>query len=116
MDNLDNIQDAIGQVLSLEEQGKDLATTYDQLRLLGAVVGYIALLKAAAFGSKASDKISAAKVLVDLQESPQDIVERLRGAPFHDLTVRQLEHVVSALEEGRTDMSQVYEEARLLNE
>lgn len=71
-----------------------LDVTYDQLRLIGAVVGLKKLLEVALSASKDSDKVSAAKELSRLDEPPEVIAERLRGAPFVDLTLDQLEAIV----------------------
>ncbi len=114
MDNLHaaNTEEALRQVLALGAQGSGLDVTFDQLKLLGAVVGMVTLLQIAAYSDDDKAKASAAKVLVDLKEDPAEIVDRLRAAPFHDLTMKGIEHVIDEMSQGRTDMDAIYKEAR----
>ncbi len=114
MDNLQatNTEEALRQVLALGSQGSGLDVTFDQLKLLGAVIGMVTLLQIAAYSSDDKAKASAAKVLVDLKEDPAEIVDRLRAAPFHDLTMKGIKYVIDQMSLGRTDMEEMYEEAR----
>ncbi len=114
MDNLQavNTEEALRQVLALGEQGSGLDVTFDQLKLLGAVIGMVTLLQIAAYSTDDKAKASAAKVLVDLKEDPAEIVDRLRAAPFHDLTMKGIKYVIDQMSLGRTDMEAMYKEAR----
>lgn len=116
MDNLqaENTEKALREVLALGKQGSGLDVTFDQLKLLGAVVGMVTLLQTAAYSSDDKARVSASKILIDLKEDPAEIVERLRAAPFHDLTMKGIEHVIEEMSTGRTDMDAMYEEARQL--
>jgi hypothetical protein len=106
-----SVDNAVDQALSLNLHGRGLDVTYDQLRLMGAVVGQIALLQIAAFSNDEKARASAAKTLVDLKEDPAKLVERLRAAPFADFSPKQLEYVVDQLHLGRTDLTDIYKEA-----
>lgn len=105
---------ALREVLALGQQGTGLDVTFDQLKLLGAVVGMVTLLQVAATSPDDKARASAAKVLVDMKEDPATVVERLRAAPFNDLTMKGLQYVIDQMAEGRTDMEPIYTEAREL--
>ena len=109
-----NTEEALRQVLALGQLGGGLDVTFDQMKLLGAVVGMVTLLQIAAYSNDDKARASAAKVLIDLKEEPAEIVERLKAAPFNDLNMKGLEFIIDQMAEGRTDMQEMYGEARKL--
>jgi hypothetical protein len=69
--------------------------TFDQLKLVGAVVGLKKLLETVVDPeTDEKTRVSAAKVLVDIKEDPERIIERLRAAPYVEVTVEELEHMI----------------------
>ena len=104
----DKLQELVQQGLSLNR----MDFLYDQLRLVGAVMGLRTLVEVVTFGDNEAAKVSAAKMLMDLKEDPQDIVDRLKAAPFSDLSMDQLEHVLDRLTGGETDLKKLIDEAR----
>jgi len=112
----DNILNTPDKLQELVEQGLSLNRMdflYDQLRLVGAVMGLRALVEVVTFGENESARVSAAKMLMELKEDPQDIVDRLKAAPFSDLSMPQLEHVLDRLTGGgETDLKKLIDEAR----
>lgn len=104
----------------LEEVAPDLESvsrldyTFDQLKLVGAVIGLKKLLETVVDPeTDEKTRVSAAKVLVDIKEDPERIIERLRAAPYVAVTVEELEHMIKTgafekpetlqLTEGDTD-------------
>ena len=106
----DKLKELVAEGLALNR----MDFLYDQLRLVGAVMGLRALVETVTFSDNDSARVAAARLLMDLKEDPADLVERLKAAPFSDLTMDQLEHVVDRLTGGETDLSSLIEEARQL--
>jgi hypothetical protein len=110
-----DVLSAPDKLAELVEQGLSLNRMdflYDQLRLVGSVMGLRALVEVVTFGDNESARVSAAKMLMDLREDPQDIVDRLKAAPFADLSMDQLEHVLDRFGGGETDLKKLIDEAR----
>lgn len=85
-----------------------LDKVYDTLRLLGVVLGHLALLKLATDPTADSRaRVSAARALLLTRESPESIAERLRRSQLANLTVAELETMVQQAEEGK-DISQLF--------
>jgi len=106
---------AVDQLASLMTDGfepKKLDEMYDLLKLLGVVLGYIALLEEAVDGADPKARVSAARVLVNLREDPESIAERLRRSPFADLSVEQLQKVVGKLKLGETDIGTLIQQVK----
>lgn len=94
--------DTLTQLLSAGIAPKKLDEIHDLLRLLGVVLGQVALLDVATDpNARAQARVAAARALTDLHESPEKIAERLRRSPFADLTVAQLEGIVEAVKSGQ---------------
>lgn len=112
---LDQALGAPDQLKALVEEGLSLPRMdflYDQLRLVGAVMALRTLLEVVTFGEHEPSRVSAAKMLMDLKEDPEVLAERLKSAPFADLTMPQLEHVVDRLAGGETDLGKLITEAK----
>lgn len=87
----------IGDKLDLSK----LDQTHDLLRLLGIVMGQIALLETVT--SKTSDsraKVAAAKILTSTKERPEAIAERLHRSPLADLSYDDLQKIVERVARG----------------
>ena len=88
-----------------------LDEVHDLLKLLGMVIGQITLLSIATNASSdpktLAAKVAAARALVNLKESPDDIADRLRRSPFADLTTVQLEAIVAEVKKGNTDLGAI---------
>jgi len=107
----DQLRDLVAEGLSLNR----MDFLYDQLRLVGAVMALRTLLEVVTFGENESSRVQAAKMLMDLKEDPEVLAERLKSAPFADLTMPQLEHVVDRLTGGgETDLKKLIEEAKMV--
>jgi len=107
----DALRDLVDQGLSLTR----MDFLHDQLKLVGAVMGLRALLEVVTFGENESAKVAAARILTSLDEDPERISERLKSAPWADLNMDQLTHVVDRLTGGETDLSSLIEEARYIH-
>lgn len=82
-----------------------LNEVYDQLRLLGLVMGQIALLDVVSnLKVEPAARVAAARALIGLKETPESIAERLKRSPFADLRVDQLESIVQQVKAGNTDL------------
>lgn len=92
-------RDSLAKVLEFP-QSSDLGNTYEQLRLIGAVLGQVALLEVASGGGKDSDRVSAAKALIKLGERPEEVAERLKAGVFAGLDTKDLHHVVKLVQDG----------------
>ena len=77
-----------------------LGDSYDFLRLLGAVVGRIALLDVATNSTDSKAVAAAARVLVDLKESPDVIADRLRSSQFSKLSMTDLQSLTEMIRRG----------------
>ena len=95
----------LAHLVSLGFKPERLDELHDYMRLLGVVLGQMTLLTIAT-SSHAKDeaRVSAAKALMQLKETPEALAERLKRSPFADLTVAQLEAIVSQLKTGNTDI------------
>lgn len=94
---------------------ENLGQMYDTLRLLGVVMGHVALLDV--IGDDLVDpraRVAAARALVSLKERPEDIVARLRASVFEGLSVKQLESIVQQLREGSSnkDLQTIIEDVK----
>lgn len=91
--------DALTSVLNLSPQGID--ETHDYLRLLGIVLGQLALLEVVCDPkAEAKDKVSAARILTSIKESPEAIAERLRRSPFTGMSMEDLKELVGKISSG----------------
>lgn len=111
MANTLKVPDALTEVMQIGTFAKGLDITYDELRLMGSLIGLVTLLQVATYSQDEKARTSAAKSLIDLKEDPADIVERLKSAPFGNLSIKSLEYVVKELSDGRTDLEEIYAEA-----
>lgn len=92
------------------DSGQSIEQFHDHLKLLGVVLGQIALLDVATTittEKTAAAKVAAARVLTSLKESPDAIAERLRRSPFAGLNANQLHRIVDELKAGKTDLQAI---------
>lgn len=96
---------ALAELLEKGFAPNRLDELYDTLKLLGVVLGQLALLDVIADPTaEAAAKVSAARALTSLKESPESISERLRRSPFSHLTAEQLAAIVQEVKQGNTDL------------
>ena len=71
----------------------------DTFRLLGVVMGNLALLRVVT-DPRADEKavVSAARALIAVKEDPETIAERLRASSLSGLSVEQLQGIISQME------------------
>ena len=80
----------------------------DRLRLIGAILGQMALLEVVADSdAPATARVSAAKTLTDMGGEPQTIIERLKSSPFLDKSPAQLRKMIQDIQDGETDIEQL---------
>lgn len=108
----DALRDLVDEGLSLSR----MDFLFDQLKLVGAVMGLRALVQIVTFGENESAVVAAARILTQLDEEPEKITARLKSAPWADLDMSQLEHVVDRLTGGETDLKKLIAEAKYLSE
>ena len=95
--------DVLSGLLSAGTTPQSLDQTHDLLKLLGIVLAQIALLTVVTDPeAEAAPKVSAARALLDLHESPESIAERLRRSPFQALTASELQSIVDKVRSGAT--------------
>ena len=71
----------------------------DTFRLLGIVMGNLALLKVVTDpGADEKAVVSAARTLISVKEDPETIAERLRASSLSGLSVEQLQVIISQME------------------
>ncbi len=104
--------DALASVLADGFQPKRLDEMYDLLKLVGVVLGQIALLEEAVDGADPKARVSAARVLVSLKEDPAAIAERLKRSPLADLNIEQLQRIVQGVKSGETDVGKLIQEVK----
>lgn len=105
---LDEALSALDSLSSGKFELDRLDKVYDTLRLLGVVLGHMALLKLATDPEADSRaRVSAARALLLTRESPESIAERLRRSTLANLTVAQLETMVQQAEAGE-DITQLF--------
>lgn len=83
-----------------------LDQAHDLLKLLGIVLGQMALLEIVT--DRAADekaRVSAARALMSVKEDPETIAERLRRSVFAGLTTGQLGAMVEEVKKGEKDLS-----------
>ena len=79
---------------------------HDFLKLLGVVVGQVTLLTVATSPfAEAAPRVSAAKALLDIKETPESFSERLRQSQFSGLSMPQLTEMIGRIREGETDVA-----------
>lgn len=79
-----------------------IGEVHEQLKLLGLVLGRFVLLEVAANSADDKARVTAARALATLKESPSDIAERLRRSPFANLTVHELQDIVERVRRGES--------------
>jgi hypothetical protein len=79
---------------------------HDFLKLLGVVIGQVTLLTVATSPTaEAAPKVSAAKALLDIKETPESLSARLRQSQFAGLQLPELESIIAAIRSGNTDIA-----------
>lgn len=90
-------QEFVGEGLDFSR----LDQIFDLQRLLGPVLAYKVLLDLAVNAATAGDKLKAANsLLTHAKEDPEKLAERLRASVFHDLSLEDLQAMISS---GITD-------------
>lgn len=97
----DSAIDALSTLIAQKLSPQGLDSRYDTLKLMGMVIGQMTLLKIATdVDLEPAARVSAARALITIKESPESIAERIRRSPFSDLSVEQLQSIVIAIGEG----------------
>lgn len=106
--------EALSSLLDKKLDLHKLDEAHDLLRLIGIVVGQIALLDTVT--SKSADpraKVAAAKILTSTKERPEAIAERLRRSPLADLSFDELSVIIERVKQGDTfDLQQILAEIK----
>jgi hypothetical protein len=83
-----------------------LDQVHDTLKLLGVVLGQMALLEIATDpAAETAPRVSAARALMKIDESPEAISERLKKSALAGLTVAQLGLIIDNIKNGDTDVA-----------
>ena len=91
---------ALESVMDVTPDG--LGDTFDQLRLLGAVVGQVTALDVATDDrADNSDRMAAARLLTKLDDKPDAIADRLRSSQFAKLTTAGLVEMIDQVKRGK---------------
>lgn len=82
-----------------------LDQVHDTLKLLGIVLGQMALLEIITDKeAEDSDRVSAARLLLSTRESPEAIAERLRKSTFARLNTEELTSMIQEVKKGNNDI------------
>lgn len=96
--------DLLAQLLKDGFRPERLDELHDFLRLLGVVIGQVTLLSVATSPTaEAAPRVSAAKALLDIKETPETLAERIRRSPFSGLTLADLEAMITRIRNGDVD-------------
>lgn len=95
-------QEALEALLSAGFKPERLDQLHDTLKLVGIVLGQLALLRVIT-NPFADEKavVSAARALVATRESPDKIAERLRASSLSDLSVPELQAIIRQVETSK---------------
>lgn len=106
---------AVAALVKVLESGIDpsrIDQVYDMLKLMGLVLGHSTLLAVATNpAAEAKDRVAAAKSLIHIKDSPEDIAERLQKSKLADLSVDELKTIVRKLESGERNLLTLVKES-----
>jgi len=90
---------------------QSLDQVHDTLKLVGVILGQMTLLDIATSPlAEPASRVSAARALLNLKESPDAIIERIRRSPFAGLNAEQLSAMVAKVRAGESDLSKLLKE------
>jgi hypothetical protein len=88
-----------------------LSKVYDEITLVGIVLGRLALLEVVLDPTAGSTaKAQAAKTLTQIGESPQIISERLKASQFADKSPTELRELIGKLRTGEMKIEELVPE------
>ncbi len=80
----------------------------DHLRLVGLVLGQLALLEVVVDeDAPANSRVQAARCLTEMGGDPQTIIERLKASPFVDKSPEELRKMIQDLRDGEIELDQL---------
>lgn len=86
-------------------QPETLDQIHDTLKLIGVVMGQMALLEVITSPlAEAAPKVAAARALMKIDEAPERIAERLRKSSFSRLSVAELGAMIEKVKKGETNL------------
>jgi hypothetical protein len=95
----------------MELEPRDLLDLNERLKLVGLILGRLALLEVVTDSSTgAGPKATAGKALTTLGEDPRALLERMKGSTFSENTPDELRQLIKDLKEGRADITDLLEE------
>lgn len=78
---------------------------HDTLKLIGVVLGQMALLEVVTNPAiEAAPRVAAARALMKIDEAPERIAERLRKSMFSRLSVAELGAMIEKVKKGETNL------------
>lgn len=85
---------------------------HDTLKLIGVVLGQMALLEVATDPkAEAAPKVSAARALMNIGEPPERIAERLRKSMFSRLSVAELGAMIEKVKKGESNLKDLLKQS-----
>lgn len=100
-DAVETLTGLLGEGFKPEGQGQ----VYDTLRLLGLVLAQMALLEIiTSKEAEDSDRVAAARLLLNTKESPEGIADRLRKSSFAGLKTEELANMIQQVKKGDQDI------------
>lgn len=101
-------KDAVEALTGLLGEGfkpEGLDQVHDTLRLLGIVLGQMALLEIITDkDAEDSDRVAAARLLLNTKESPESIADRLKRSSFTRLPTEKLASMIQEVKKGKNDI------------
>jgi len=109
-----DIVDILNDLMKEGGTPQQIDQLHDTLRLLGVVLGQMALLDVVTDpNAKDAPKVAAARALMDLKEKPEHIAERLKAAPFAGLTLEEIQDILQEMKEGDYDLQSLINKKKL---
>lgn len=103
--------DAIATLSALLDEGfrpEGLDQVHDTLRLVGLVLGQMALLEIITDReAEDSDRVAAARLLLSVKEAPESIAERLHKSAFSRLNTEELSSMIQRVKKGETNLKEL---------
>lgn len=100
----------ISPVELLELEPTSLGTLHEKLKLMGVVLGQLALIEVVCDpDAGATAKATAGKVLTQLAGDPHTIAERIKASEFADKSPEDLRAMIERLKSGETSLDQLIE-------
>lgn len=103
----------VSELVDENFQPELLDQVHDTLKLVGVVLGQMALIDVVNNPlAKPEARVTAAKALMQIDEAPERIAERLRKSVFSRLSVQELGAMIEKVKKGETNLKDLIEQSK----